>query len=177
MTASVPFPISFLPVDLGRWDHGPGGDALVVSVWSDVRPLRGAAGLLDWRLCGRLSQMIRDGRVSGVSGEKLLLVTGRSAWPRVLAVGLGESSRFDDSAFREAIDRSLETLRRMGARSIAFALPGRDLDVVRPERAMRSLLDVLSQNQEAHGAWLDRLTVIDAASATKIMADASRLTS
>jgi hypothetical protein len=45
---------SFLPVDLLRWDRGPGGDALVVPVWSDVRPLRGAAGLLDWRLCGRL---------------------------------------------------------------------------------------------------------------------------
>ena len=60
-------PVAFLPIDLSRWDHGPGGDALVVPVWSDVRPLRGAAGLLDWRLCGRLSQMIREGRVSGAA--------------------------------------------------------------------------------------------------------------
>ena len=67
--------IAFLPVDLGRWDHCPGGDALVVPLWADVRPLRGAAGLLDWRLNGRLSQLLREGRLLGAAGEKLLFFT------------------------------------------------------------------------------------------------------
>ena len=167
-------PISYLPVDLYRWDHGPSGDALVVPVWSDVRPLRGAAGLLDWRLCGRLSQMIRDGRVSGDPCEKLLIVTSRIPWRRVLAVGVGESISFCDDAFRRAVDCSLEALRGIGAKSVAIALPGRDLDLIRPDHAVRHFMDALTQSEAASGAWLERLTVIDVPSAAKALDDASR---
>lgn len=158
---------SYLPVDLHRWDHGPGGDALVVPVWSDVRPLRGAAGLLDWRLCGRLSQMLREGRFSGNPGEKLLLATSRVSWQRVLAVGLGESIAFDDLAFRSAVDCCLEALRRLGIRCLAIALPGRDIDLLRPDRAMRGFLDALERSEQAAGPWLERLTVIDSAPSAK----------
>lgn len=167
-------PITFLPVDLYRWDHGPGGDALVVPLWSDIRPLRGATGLLDWRLCGRLSQMIRDGRVSGTSCEKLLLVTSRIPWRRVLAVGVGDSSAFCEDAFRATVDCSLKALRGIGARDVAIALPGRDIDLIRPDRAMGQLMDAIVQSEAASGAWLERLTIIDAHSAAKAWADASR---
>ncbi|HEX7506404.1 MAG TPA: M17 family peptidase N-terminal domain-containing protein [Polyangia bacterium] len=167
-------PVAFLPVDLSRWDHGPGGDALVVPVWSDVRPLRGATGLLDWRLCGRLSQMIREGRVSGAVHEKLLLVTNRIPWRRVLAVGVGVSTAFDEDAFRSAIDCSLQALRGIGASSIAMALPGRDIDLIRPDRAARQFMEVLAQSEQSGGAWLERLTVIDAPSASKSLGDAFR---
>jgi hypothetical protein len=160
---------SFLPVDLFRWDRGPGGDALVVPVWSDVRPLRGAAGLLDWRLCGRLSQMLRDGNISGAAGEKLLLATGRVVWQRVLAIGLGESVAFDEGAFRAVVDCCLDTLRRIGVGSLAIAFPGRDIDLIRPDRAMHGFLEALAQNELASGPWLQKLTVIDAASAKSML--------
>ncbi len=158
---------TFLPVDLLRWDRSPGGDALVVPVWSDVRPLRGAAGLLDWRLCGRLSQMIRDGRLSGTAGEKLLLATSRVPWQRVLAMGVGESIAFDEDTFRSAAARCLDTLRRIGACSFAIAFPGRDIDLIRPDRAMRDFLAALAQSELAAGPWLERLTVIDAVPSVK----------
>jgi Cytosol aminopeptidase family, N-terminal domain. len=173
MSGQTP-PITFLPVDLSRWDHGPGGDTLVVPVWSDVRPLRGAAGLLDWRLCGRLSQMIREGRVSGAAREKLLLVTSRIPWRRVLAVGVGESTAFCEDAFRSTVDCSLQALRGIGASSVAMALPGRDIDLIRPDRAVRHFMDALAQSEQPGGPWLERLTVIDAPSAAKTMSDASR---
>jgi leucyl aminopeptidase len=160
-------PTTFLPVDLHRWDRGPAADALLIPVWSDVRPLRGAAGLLDWRLCGRLSQMIRDGRFSGAAGEKLLLATNRIPWQRVLAVGLGDSKSFDDDGLRQAIDCGLEALRRLGGHSLAIALPGRDMDLIRPDRAMRGFLDVLGESERTCGPWLERLTVIDAAPSAK----------
>ncbi len=160
-------PTNFLPVDLQRWDRGPGGDALVVPVWSDVRPLRGAAGLLDWRLCGRLSQMIRDGKLTGSAGEKLLLVTGRIPWQRVLAVGVGESTAFDEKVFRLAVDCGLETLRRIGAHSMAIAFPGRDIDAIRPDRALRFFSEALARSESDSGPWLERLTVIDAPAAAK----------
>jgi hypothetical protein len=165
-------PTVFLPVDLYRWDRGPASDAFIVPVWSDVRPLRGAAGLLDWRLCGRLSKMIRDGRFSGAVGEKLLLATNRIRWQRVLAVGMGESSSFGDEDLRQAMDACLEALRRIGGRSLAIAFPGRDIDLIRPDRAMRGFLDALANNEAASGEWLERLTVIDTAASAKYLVSA-----
>jgi hypothetical protein len=167
-------PTTFLPLELHRWDHGPRGDALIVPVWSDVRPLRGAAGLLDWRLCGRLSQMLRDGRFSGAPGEKLLLATNRLPWQRILAVGVGESIAFGDQSFRSAIDCCLDALRRIGASSLAIAFPGRDIDLIRPDRAMRGFLDALAQSERKGGPWLERLTVIDTVPSAKASSDASR---
>jgi hypothetical protein len=167
-------PITFLPVDLSRWDHGAGGDALVVPVWSDVRPLRGAAGLLDWRLCGRLSQMIRDGRVSGDPHEKLLLVTSRIPWRRVLAIGVGVSTAFDENTFRSTIDCSLQTLRGIGASSVAMALPGRDIDLIPPDRAVHHFMEALALSDDAGGAWLERLTIVDVPAVSKILGDAFR---
>jgi hypothetical protein len=154
---------TYLPLDLHRWDRGPGGDVLVVPVWSDVRPLRGAAGLLDWRLCGRLSHLIQQGRLCGTTGEKLLLVTNRIPWPRVLVLGLGESTAFDDGTFQSTADRCLDTLRRIGANSLAIAFPGRDIDLIRPDRALAAFLDSLVHEEQASGPWLERLTVIDTA--------------
>ncbi len=165
-------PTTFLPIDLHRWDRGPDADALVVPVWSDIRPLRGAAGLLDWRLCGRLSQMLRDERFTGAPGEKLLLATNRIHWQRVLAVGVGESIQFNDQRLHEAMNCCLEALRRIGGRSLAIAFPGRDIDLIRPDRAMRGFLDALAENERASGAWLDRLTVIDAAPSAKSLLSA-----
>lgn len=171
--ALLPLSITYLPVELHRWDLGPGGDALAVPVWTDIRPLRGAAGLLDWRLCGQLSKMIREGRVAGVAGEKLLLMSSRIPWKRILAVGVGESRAFSDDGFRDAMDCILKTLHGIGASSLAIALPGRDIDCIPPERAMREFVAILNQNQRARGDWLERLTIIDVPSATKGMSEAA----
>jgi hypothetical protein len=169
----LPSPITFLPVDLHRWDHGPGGDVLIVPIWSDVRPLRGAAGLLDWRLCGKISQMIREGRVSGAAGEKLLLVTGRVPWRRVLGIGAGPSDAFGDGDCKAALQCALDAARGIGAESMAIAIPGRDMDLVKPDKAIRYLLESVEGNQ-GQPTWLHRLTIIDAPAATKTMSDLSR---
>ena len=140
---------------------------MVVPVWSDIRPLRGATGLLDWRLCGKLSNMVRDGRVTGTPCEKLLLVSSRVPWKRILAIGVGSSDTFDAESFLTAVNCSLSALRGIGARAIAIALPGRDIDRLRPEQAMRDFLAALEEDQSAHGPWIDHLTIIDPAPATK----------
>jgi len=170
----VPSPIAFLPVDLHRWDRSPGGDVLVVPIWSDIRPLRGPAGLLDWRLCGKISQMIREGRVSGAAGEKLLVVTGRVPWRRVLAIGVGSSDSFDAATCRMTLDRTLDATHGIGAQSLAIALPGRDVDLVKPDVAMACLREAVESSHESQGQWLRDLTVIDVPPATKTMGDMSR---
>jgi leucyl aminopeptidase len=167
VTSPLPSPVTYLPVDLHRWDQGPGGDALVIPIWSDVRPLRGAAGLLDWRLCGRLSQMIREGRLSGEQGEKLLHVTGRLPWKRVLFIGIGESGSYTEGTFRTTIESALDALRGIGATSMAIALPGRDIDLVPPDRAVRDFLDLLNGREATGATWLEKLTIIDSSSTSK----------
>lgn len=173
LSSLLPSPITFLPVDLHRWDHGPGGDVLVIPIWSDVRPLRGAAGLLDWRLCGKISQMIREGRVSGSAGEKLLLVTGRVPWRRILGVGAGPSEVFGDGACKATLQCAFEAAHGIGAERVAIAIPGRDIDLVKPDKAIHHLLEAVRMSQ-SQGTWLQQLTVIDAPVASKTMGDLSR---
>jgi len=166
--------ISFLPIDLGRWDNGPGGDAMVVPIWTDVRPLRGASGLLDWRMGGRLSQVIREGRLVGTPGEKLLLVTNRIRWRRVLAIGVGDSKEFSSDSFRSAVDCSLQALRGIGASKVAMALPGRDIDLLRPDDAVRQFVDAVADSEEGSGPWLDSVVLIDTPAASKTMGEVTR---
>jgi hypothetical protein len=174
MSNLSPWPITFLPLDLHRWDRGPGGDVLVVPIWSDVRPLRGATGLVDWRLCGKLSQMIRQGRLSGSTGEKLLLVTSRLLWSRVLGIGIGPCSDFGGDACRAFLECALEAARGIGAVHVALALAGRDLDLIKPDLAMRSLLEAIEKSHDEQGDWLQALTIIDVPQAAKAMGGSSR---
>jgi hypothetical protein len=167
--------IAFLPVDLGRWDRSPGGDALVVPLWTDVRPLRGAAGLLDWRLNGRLSQLLREGRLLGDAGEKLLFFTKRVPWRRVLTIGLGSTNDFSEDAFRSSLRTVFDAFRGLGIKSVGLALPGRDMDRITPERAMRVLLSIAEQHEEQDPARaLNALTVIDVLPAIKAMTETVR---
>jgi leucyl aminopeptidase len=167
--------IAFLPVDLGRWDRCPGGDVLVVPLWADVRPLRGAAGLLDWRLNGRLSRLLREGRLEGTPGEKLLFLTTRVPWSRVLTIGLGQTTSFSEDAFRTSLAAVLDAFRGLGLHSVGLALPGRDMDRITPERALRVLISVAEQREEQYpGTSLGELTIIDVPPAIKAMVETVR---
>jgi hypothetical protein len=145
-----------------------------VPIWTDVRPLRGAAGLLDWRMCGRLSQVIREGRLAGTPGEKLLLVTNRIRWRRVLAIGVGDSKEFSDGIFRSAVDCGLQALRGIGASKVAMALPGRDIELLRPDHAVRQFIDAVADSEQGNGPWLDSVVIIDTPAASKAMGDVTR---
>ena len=95
---------SFLASDLGKWDAAESvPETLVLPFFADERPLRGAAGLCDWRLCGRLSRLLQSSRVAGKWGEVTLYPPGkRLPFARLLLVGLGAAERFDEKAAHEA---------------------------------------------------------------------------
>ena len=44
-------------------------ELMVLPFFSDERPLRGATGLIDWRLCGTLSRKLMAGYLDGRFGE------------------------------------------------------------------------------------------------------------
>ena len=74
-------------------------ETLVITFFEDERPLKGQAGLADWRLCGAVSQLIIDRRIDGYVGEKILFpMSHRMKCDKILAIGLGQSNAFGDGA-------------------------------------------------------------------------------
>jgi hypothetical protein len=101
-----------------------GAEVAVAGFFRDERPLRGGAGLADWRLCGWLSRLLLASRASGEWGEAVLTTTqGRLRAPRLLLVGLGARARFSGDAHRSAVEASLHRLLDLGVSSAAFDLP------------------------------------------------------
>jgi hypothetical protein len=157
-------------VDLARWDGEGRGDLLAVYLWDDVRPLRGAAGLLDWRLCGKLSGLAQSGRLTGAEGEQLLLPTaGRLPWKVAMVMGLGSRVGFSGARFRTAVLRLFAAARGLGVRELAMAPPGRDVEALPARRALDLVLAEL-RAKEARNAF-DRVTIIDTAAVHKELVD------
>ena len=88
-------------------------DTIIALIPEDERPLRGDAGRIDWRLCGRISEQLRSGYVSGEPGEAVLLPAGAPLLAaRVLLVGVGRQQSLGEGrpllrAMRAAADKLL----------------------------------------------------------------------
>ena len=66
-------------------------DVAIAGFFPNERPLRGAAGRADWRLCGLPSDLLADGRLRETSGAALLMPgSGRMAAHQVLLLALGD---------------------------------------------------------------------------------------
>ena len=117
--------VAFVRPDLRHLD-GVTDEAVVLPIFADERPLRGIAGLVDWRLNGALSRWIAAGRFQAEEGDALLYPDrGRLSFERVILFGLGTTSAFGDAAYRDIALRMLRALRDLGLRRFASPLPGR----------------------------------------------------
>jgi hypothetical protein len=165
-------PVHFLTDALPKWDKDT-SHALVLTFFSDERPLRGAAGLADWRLCGRLSRLIKQGKISGRRGEILMLPPGkRMTFPRVLLFGLGNSARFDDEQFRQHVRWIRDVVNRARIDEYALQPPGRATGLIAARRALELWLD-----EEAKDARETNVAIIDRPGAHKEMAEVLRTVS
>src|SRR5947209_16260120 len=81
--------LSFYPLTLEALDQAH-AESLCLFVGEDERPLRGLAGLVDWRLAGGLSRFLRSGLVTGTAGDALLTMPGpRLGFSRLFIFGMG----------------------------------------------------------------------------------------
>ena len=101
---------------------------IVLPFFSDERPLCGAAGLIDWRLCGALSRKVMSGYLDGSFGEKALV----AAPPKLkseglLLVGLGASTAFDIGVAENACTLIAGALTEAKVSTAALVLPGRSM--------------------------------------------------
>jgi hypothetical protein len=134
VSAALLVELETVPIDRAR------ADLVIVPFTSTERPLRGAAGRADWRLCGRLSRLIAAGRIQGHAGEAVLLPGGGGLRaPLLLALGRGPGASPGPAAAaafaRDAVGRALA----LCAETVALALPVSELG----ELALRPCLEAI----------------------------------
>ena len=99
-------------------------DAIVLLFFSDERPLRGAAGLIDWRMNGSISRLISKGMISGEKGEAtLILPNKRIKSKKILMAGLGDSSAFGEASLRDTAVAMIRQLDKIKIKNFAVAMP------------------------------------------------------
>jgi hypothetical protein len=105
-------------------------DVAVAGLFADDRPLRGAVARADWRLCGLLSQLVREGRITGSDGQCVLVPTdGRLRAPRLFVMGLGARTGRSTAAVQDGVARTLARVGELGLAHVALSplgFPGDD---------------------------------------------------
>mgnify|MGYP000423084757 CR=1 FL=1 len=117
-------------------------DTFALFLFEEDRPPRGLCGLVDWRLCGRISKMILEGKTSGRLRESVLTPAyGRLPCRRVVIFGLGSRHDFSLNRAREVSWFMCETLHKLRAPSFAISLPGSPVTKLSPRARMEIFLE------------------------------------
>lgn len=140
-------------------------EAISLPLFEDERPARGALGAVDWRLCGRVSELMRKGLVTGEREETVLLpARAKLAFEKLFIFGMGKRADFDEAVAVETARRMLDTLSAARVRASAFGLPGRHVGAIEGPLAMEAFLTVAQDYSE-----LDEVTLIEPLDAQKAM--------
>jgi hypothetical protein len=141
-------------------------ETLCLPLFTDERPLRGAPGLVDWRLCGRISELLMSGKMRGEAGEAVLMPARPRLTPeRLLWVGTGARAELDEARVRQFVREVMERLVKLRVRTAAVVLPGRSPERVEPARAMEWFLEESSRFAE----HVDEMTLLDSHEAQRAM--------
>jgi Cytosol aminopeptidase family, N-terminal domain len=156
--------LRFAPRELRKLDL-LATEVVAAALASDERPPRGLAGLLDWRLSGRISALLARGFATGEPGEVLLLPgKPKLVFDKVLLFGVGARHDFTEGTYRVVLSKMLETLENLRARTAVIELPGRHFDAIAPERAAALLLEAAGG-----GAAHDYFTLVEPADAQRVI--------
>lgn len=141
-----------MPPELQRLDETR-VELCACAIWSDQRPARGLAALLDWRMGGALSALMKSGVLRGDLGEALLS-PGKPvlAFEKVLVLGLGPRAAFGEDVFRNVLDRLATALEGLRVRRAIVELPGRSCDAIDARRASEIVRQTLDGRPQ-HDAW------------------------
>lgn len=98
-------------------------ESLALCMTTDVRPLAGLTGYVDWRLCGQLSALVRAGVITGAHGEHVLVPNHGPLVPRrIFVFGWGPQASLEDGA-PARFERMARVLADAGCESVAVGLP------------------------------------------------------
>lgn len=119
-------------------------DSLALGVFTEDRPLKGTAGLCDWRLNGRLSRILQTGGFSGLTDETLLTDTNRRMAPlRMLLFGLGSRAGLSVSSLRHAVRNMLVVAKKARFEHLGLEPPGMAHGLMPAAEMIQATLDVV----------------------------------
>ncbi len=99
-------------------------ELLVTGFFQDERPLKGTSGLIDWRLNGTISELVKEGRISGEWQETTLIPSqGRVIPPLILFLGLGKIRDYSTLRLRDLFPRFFDTLRNLRSSKVCLSFP------------------------------------------------------
>ncbi len=137
----------------------------LVTTFEDVRPLKGSAGLVDWRLNGKLSRFFIQNKMKGSKGEALLMpARGRIDSTELLVLGMGPRTAIHEADTPQVINSIVEKL--LMKRSNSFCLSVSDLipGMFEWRNAVRLFMSMISGRGEDMSVTLveDRAYIEDA---------------
>lgn len=150
-------------------------DFLVCGFFSDERPLRGSTGLVDWRLNGRVSKLLRERKITGEWKEVTLIPTQKRILPKLfLLFGFGNLRQYSYLRVREISMYILNILNKLNALNICLSLPYSDEYNVDCGKLVEVLLegigDCLDKNQDLFKKeWIETLRISFAEGEEKIL--------
>lgn len=135
--------LSSLPID-----EVPGQVALA-TFFEDVRPLKGSTSLIDWRLNGRLSDLIIKGRISGHFKESLIMPSqGRLSTKDIVIFGLGDSKQVDEKKLDDGFSIVIDKLSLLKAPEVVVSFGDLSKDFMGWRAMLRSFISTLSSKNQ-----------------------------
>lgn len=120
---------------------------IVATFFSDVRPLRGAAEWVDWRLNGRVSRLIRQGKLNGDFGESLMMPSmGRLGSREVLLFGLGPSVEMNEHRLEQSFNLLVEKILKLKPPELVISLGDLAKDFMNWRALLRFFVMTLALN-------------------------------
>ena len=116
-------PVSVVPLDLPYLDCLESG-CLVMTINPEDRPPWGAAGWVDWRLNGAISEHIAQKFLTGKEGESVMLSSeGRLPVSAIIVLSNAQADLKDEDAVCSYVQYMISVAEKAGYRRIAFAPP------------------------------------------------------
>lgn len=121
----------------------------LILAYQDIRPLKGQAGLIDWRFNGYLSELILKDRFQGNLGEALLMPTkGRIATQELMILGLGEQKQIGDQDLPRFVSLILDKLLLKKDASFALSLSDLAKGMFEWRNTVRLFISMLSGREQ-----------------------------
>ena len=122
------------------------GKVAVLTFFEDQRPLQGSTGLIDWRLNGRVSDMILQGRLGGHFAESLIMPSqGRLASDEILLFGLGRHEAFSEREMEKGFSQLIEKLCRLKSTQCVVSFRELAKDFMGWRGVLRNFMNALAQ--------------------------------
>ena len=97
-------------------------DSITIFLFQDIVPLRGMAGMIDWRLNGMVSGLLLKGLLTSRVGENFLvpLRPRLPSW-KLFGFGLGRAEDFSIEQVQPTVGKAFAVLNRAAVHSTAAA--------------------------------------------------------